>query len=139
MNPSKLAASAIIFVTSEVEKTAAYYRDVLGFRVVEHYDLPEKFAALYRDVVEIVVMQALHGTVRSNRANYGAGFDAYLVPETLEAVTGFHDEIEAKGAKIVQPPALTAYGSLEFVFEDIDGRQIGVGLIKNEEVFFRNT
>jgi uncharacterized glyoxalase superfamily protein PhnB len=74
--------------------------------------------------------------VRSNQENYGAGYDAYLVPETLEAVRDFYKEIEARGAKIVRPPVTTAYGSLEFVFEDVDGRQVGVGLIKNKDIFF---
>ena len=58
------------------------------------------------------------------------------MPESIEAVRAFHDEIAARGATIVQPPVLTSYGSIEFVFEDNDGRRIGVGLIRDEEVFF---
>jgi catechol 2,3-dioxygenase-like lactoylglutathione lyase family enzyme len=137
MNPPTLGSCAIVFVTPEIEKAARYYRDVLGFRLVEHYDRPEKFAALYRDAVEILLVQSQHGAVQSNRAADGAGYDAYLVPESLAAVQAFHDEIKSRGAQIVQPPALTGYGSLEFVFEDCDGRLIGVGLIRDKELFFR--
>ena len=32
--------------------------------------------------------------------------------------------------------ALTSYGSREFVFADLDGHLIGVGLIKDESTFF---
>ena len=136
MNDPRLASCAIVLVAPQIEATAHYYRDVLGFRVVEHYAQPEKFAALYRDGVEIVLVQSQFGTVRSNRAQYGAGYDAYLVPESPEAVEAFCAEISAKGAKIAQPPAHTVYGSREFVLEDIDGRLIGVGCIEDEAAFF---
>jgi catechol 2,3-dioxygenase-like lactoylglutathione lyase family enzyme len=133
---SKLSSCAIVFVTADIEKTAGYYRDILGFRVVERYDRQEKFAALYRDSVEIILVQLQFGTVRSNRVNYGAGYDAYLVPENPAAVEAFYSEIYARGAKIIQAPAMTSYGSLEFVFEDMDSRLIGVGCIRNEATFF---
>jgi catechol 2,3-dioxygenase-like lactoylglutathione lyase family enzyme len=138
MNPSKLSSCAIVFVTPDIEKATRYYREVLGFRAVEHYDRPEKFAALYRDAVEIVLVQSQYGIIQPNRAAYGAGYDAYLVPESLEAVDAFYHEIESKGAKIVQPPVVTSYGSREFVFADGDGRLIGVGLIRDKDVFFES-
>lgn len=126
----------IVFVTPDIQAATHYYREVLGFRIVEHYERDEKFAAMYRDGVEIVMVQARFGAVRSNLAAFGAGFDAYLVPVSLEAVERFHEEIQANGARILQPPVITSYGSLEFIFEDLDGRRIGVGLIKQEDVFF---
>jgi catechol 2,3-dioxygenase-like lactoylglutathione lyase family enzyme len=137
MDPATLSSCAIVFVTPDLEKTAAYYRDVLGFRLVDHYDLDEPFAALYRDAVELVLVQAQYGRVRSNRERYGAGYDAYLVPATADAgVDAFYRELEARGATIVRPPGLTPYGSYEFAIEDVDGRQIGIGRITREEVFF---
>ncbi len=136
MSSSKLVNCAGVFVTPDVERTAAYYREVLGFRVVQHYENVEKFAALYRDEVEIVVVQAQYGEVLSNRRRYGAGYDAYLDPEEVEGVDPLYAEWKANGARIVSPPAMTPYGSYEFVLEDIDGRLIGVGRIKRKEVFF---
>ncbi len=136
MNDPKLSSCAIVLVTPDIEKTAGYYHEVLGFRMVEHYEQAEKFAALYRDAVEIVLVQTQFGKVQSNQAQYGAGFDAYLVPESPAAVDNFYAEIKAKGAKIARPPTKTAYGSREFVLEDIDGRLIGVGCIQDEATFF---
>jgi catechol 2,3-dioxygenase-like lactoylglutathione lyase family enzyme len=138
MSNAKLNTCAIVFVTARIEQTAQYYHDVLGFRVVEHYGRAEKFAALYRDAVEIVLVQAAFGTVQSNQARHGAGYDAYLVPDSIDAVHAFRNEIAAHGAIIVQPPALTSYGSIEFVFEDCDGRHIGVGLIRDVATFFES-
>jgi catechol 2,3-dioxygenase-like lactoylglutathione lyase family enzyme len=127
MSHSRLSNGVIVFVTPDVKKTATYYQDILGFRVVEHYDKGEPFAALYRDAVEIVVVQAKYGNVVSNRARYGAGYDAYLDPEDVEDVDVLYADLKEKGATIVSPPAVTAYGSYEFVIEDIDGRLIGIG------------
>ena len=138
MLASKLSSCAIVFVTRDLVNATRYYRNVLGFRAVEHNGRAEKFTALYRDAVEIILVQAQHGTLQPNQAAYGAGYDAYLVPESLTAVQAFHDEIKSKGADIVQSPSPTSYGSLEFVFADCDGRLIGVGLIRDMNIFFES-
>ena len=96
------------------------------------------FAALYRDSVEIVVVQAKHGRFESNGARYGAGFDAYIDPETVDQVDLYFAELKEKGARIVRAPAMTDYGTYEFVVEDIDGRRIGIGRIRDKDVFFRS-
>ena len=136
MSPSKLVNAVITFVTANVKKTAAYYHDVLGFRVVTHYENAEPFAAMYRDSVEIVVVQAKFGEIIPNRLRFGAGYDAYLDPDTVEGVDEFYKEWKHKGARIAIEPFMTPYGSYEFVIEDIDGRLIGVGRIKEKEIFF---
>ena len=135
MSHSKLVNAAIVFVSSDAKRTANYYRDVLGFRVVEHFDQEENFAALYRDEIEIIVVQSRFGEVASNQERYGAGYDAYLDPEEIAGVDELYQEWKEKGVKILNPPALTAYGCYEFVLEDIDGRRIGIGLIQNHEIF----
>jgi hypothetical protein len=86
--------------------------------------------------VEIVLVQSQFGIVKPNRENYGAGYDAYLVPQSLADVDDFYLEIKSRGAKIIHPPIQTAYGSHEFVFAELDGRLIGVGLIKDDATFF---
>ncbi|MGD0707058.1 MAG: VOC family protein [Anaerolineaceae bacterium] len=136
MNPSKLVNAVITFVTTDVKKTATYYHDILGFRVVPHYDNAEPFAALYHDAVEIIVVQAKFGEILPNRTRFGAGYDAYLDPDTVEGVDAFYQEWKAKGAKIAVEPFVTPYGSYEFVIEDIDGRLIGIGRVKDKEIFF---
>jgi uncharacterized glyoxalase superfamily protein PhnB len=134
---TRLENIAAVFISSDLRQTARYYRDVFGFRVVEHYEAEEAFVALYRDSVEIVVVQSKRGEVESNTARYGAGFDAYIDPKNLEGVDLIFAELKEKGARIVSEPALTPYGSYEFVVEDVDGRLIGIGRIRDEDVFFK--
>ena len=139
MNQGRLVNIAPVLPTSDIRRTAAYYRDVLGFKVVDHYDAEEPFATIYRDGVELILVQAKHGGVQSNAARYGAGFDVYLDPDTVEAVDSIYLELKARGAKLLGEPAMTAYGSYEFVVEDVDGRLIGIGRVSDREVFFHGT
>ncbi len=135
MTKSRLVNCAAVLVTPDIRKAVDWYRAKLGFRVVENLDQAEPFAALYRDSIELILVQSKFGKMESNRARYGAGYDAYLAPDSPEGVDLFHSEIAARGVKIVQPPVLTSYGSRELVFEDVDGRLIGVGCIQNEAAF----
>ena len=137
MNRARLDNIAPVLVSPDLRRTAEYYRDVLGFELVENYENVEPFATLYRDSVEIVVVQATRGEVESNSARYGAGYDVYLDPEELAGVDLLYEELRGKGAQIAAAPTLTPYGSYEFVLEDIDGRRIGIGRIKDEDVFFK--
>jgi catechol 2,3-dioxygenase-like lactoylglutathione lyase family enzyme len=137
LNRARLSNAAAVFVTPDIRATARYYREVFGFTVVEHYDAEEAFATIYRDSVEVVLVEARGGEVESNRARYGAGFDIYFDPDTLEGVDALHAELRAKGARILGQPAMTPYGSYEFVVEDVDGRLIGIGRISDRETFFR--
>ena len=117
-NRVKLSNGAIVFVTPDVKEAAVYYRDVLGFRVVEHLDNAEPFATLYRDTVEIIIVQAKHGVVASNLERYGAGYDAYLDPERLEDVDRIFEELQQRGAIIVSPPGMTTYVSCRATRKD---------------------
>jgi len=137
LEKARLDNVAPVLVSPNIRRTADYYRDVLDFDLVEHYESPEPFATLYRDSVEFVVVQAARGRVESNSARYGAGYDAYLDPETVAGVDLLYEELRGNGAQIAAAPAMTPYGSYEFVLEDIDGRRIGIGRIKDEHVFFK--
>ena len=83
-------------------------------------------------------MQATRGEIEPNAQRYGAGFDAYIDPEELAGVDLLYEELRGRGASIVAAPAMTPYGGYEFVLEDIDGRRVGIGRIKDEDVFFKN-
>jgi len=136
VSSARLANVAPILITPDLGRTAAYYRDVLGFKVVEHGDAPEPFAAIYRDSVEIILVEARHGEFVPNRVRYGAGFDVYIDPDTVAGVNELYAEVTARGACIHTEPGPTPYGSYEFVVEDIDGRLIGIGRIRDRKTFF---
>ena len=128
-----------VFISNDIKKTVDFYTEKLGFQAAKHYDKKENFATLYRDEIEFVIVQAKQGPVQSNQVQHGAGFDAYIDPATLEGVDLIYEEYKAKGVKILLAPHKTDYGSYEMVIEDIDGRQIGIGLIADREAYFKNS
>ncbi len=135
----KLINLAAVLISSNIIKTVGYYHDIMGFKVVKHFDGKEKFAALYRDKIEIIIVQSKYGEVQSNQQKYGAGYDIYIDPDTVEGVDLIYTELKDKGVKIISAPRMTEYGSYEFVMEDIDGRLIGIGRIKDNNQFFKST
>jgi catechol 2,3-dioxygenase-like lactoylglutathione lyase family enzyme len=133
MSNAKLLSCAIVLVTSDIKKTVKYYNELLGFKIVTHYENEEKFAACYRGNVEIVLVELSKDKIESNQDRYGAGYDAYLVPEDVDS---FYKELKDKEVKIVDELAMTVYGSYEFAIEDIDGRRIGIGRVRDKKKFF---
>lgn len=79
------------------------------------------------------------GKIESNTKKYGTGYDAYIDPDTVGGVDIIYKEFLSKGVKIVSKPRETDYGSYEFVIEDIDGRFIGIGLIYDNKIYFKNS
>ena len=135
----KMAKICPVFLCEDVRKTTRYYVETLGFGCAEHFDKQENFATVYRDAIEIVLVQRKQGRVESNHARHGGGDDAYIVPASLEAVEALHEEFARVGVRIVVPLGLTDYGSLEFTLEDCDGRRVGIGLIAYKKHYFRHT
>lgn len=135
----KLVNICPIFVSLDVRRTVKYYVEVLGFKYAAHFDKIDNFATIYRDSIEIVVVQRKKGTVESNSNRYGAGYDAYIDTDTLKGIEILYQEYKQKGVKILTSPHITDYGSKEFTFEDIDGRMIGVGLIADKSKYFSNS
>jgi predicted lactoylglutathione lyase len=128
-----------VFITYDVKRTVEYYVGKLGFDYAKHYDKMENFSAIYRNSVKIIIVEANKGTIRSNTDRYGMGYDAYIDPNTVEGVDELYNEFADNGVYILSKPTITEYGSYEFVFEDIDGRLIGVGQIIDKNTFFKNS
>jgi len=135
----KLTNICPVFLSDDVGRTTEYYVHELGFKYAAHFDKADNFATIYRDSIEIVIVQKKKGTIASNTKRYGNGFDAYIDTDSLKGIDHLYDECLKRNVRIVKSPGMTEYGSYEFVIEDIDGRNIGFGLIANKEIFFENS
>lgn len=122
-----LLMSHCVFPSPDIEKTADFYTEVMGFRAVRYLNAKEPHICLYRDHTEIILTSANTDRVFPNRILYGYGYDAYFITNNQQAL---QDELTEKGAKIVRPLQKTDYQNREFVAEDIDGRWIGFGIKK---------
>ena len=112
----------------DLQNTTQFYTEKLGFRAVPYLNCKEPHICLYRDDVNIILLQA-NTPVTPNRTLYGYGYDAYLYTEHQEAL---EREFAERGVKFARPLGVTDYQNKEFVVEDPDGRWLGFGLkIKN--------
>jgi catechol 2,3-dioxygenase-like lactoylglutathione lyase family enzyme len=121
---SKLYESHCVFPSPDIEKTAKFYAEKMGFRAVSYLDANEPHICLYRDATEIILTKANKQRVIPNRELYGYGYDAYFITDRQKEL---EKEFADKGVKIARPLFKTDYHNQEFVAEDIDGRWIGFG------------
>ena len=114
-----------IFPAPDIRKTAEFYVSKLGFRSAEYLSCNEPHICLYRDTVEIILLQANTEKILPNRIQYGYGYDAYFYTGAQEAL---EREFSEKDVPFVKHLNTTDYQNKEFVIEDIDGRWLAFGL-----------
>lgn len=114
-----------IFPVPNIKKTEEFYVSCLGFRAVEYLECKEPHICLYKDDIEILLLQANADHIIPNREQYGYGYDAYLYTDDGK---NLEDQFRLKGVKIIKSLNLTDYQNREFVIEDCDGRLLAFGL-----------
>lgn len=119
-----LKESHCIFPCQDIEKTAEYYHEKLGFRRVDYLHVREPHICLYRDGVEIILTSSGGRETIPHHLLYGYGYDAYIITGVQQLL---QDEFISKGVRIIHPLETTDYSNNEFVIEDIDGRWIAFG------------
>jgi len=136
---SRFVGLCPVFISQDIRKTVEFYTKKLGFTSATHYDKTENFATLYRDDIEFVIIQAKPGEIPPMNHRDSDRNDAYIVIETAEGVDPIFEEFKTQEVKVLSKPQMTDYGSYEFIIEDIDGRQIGIGRIVDKELYFSNS
>jgi len=123
-NKAKIIGIAPQLVVEDVVKTAEYYRDVLGFRIIGYFLDPPVYAMVERDGFQIHFGKSDAGSVHINENIRKGIADVIIwVPE----IDGFYEELVSKNADIAEGIVQRIYGSREFVIRDCDGHKILVG------------
>lgn len=111
---------APLFLVPDVVKAAEYYRDHLGFRILNYYGDPPCFVFVRRLHVEIMLKLATSPEqVRPNGAH--DVWDAYIWVDDFERM---REELETHGAKIVRITPKTFYNTREIEVDDCNGYRI---------------
>src|SRR5713101_1726181 len=104
------------FVVPDVVASAEHYRDFLGFRILSYFLDPPVFAVVARDDVVIHFGKSDNGALPSpNVLRRSVGVDAYVWVNDLDAL---YAELQGRGAKILEPPAMRVYKCYELLVED---------------------
>ena len=122
---AKFSKMAPQFVVTDVVKTAEFYRDKLGFKILSYFLDPPVYAMVERDNVELHFGKADGDTMQTNEAvRRGLGNDIYIWTEDLDAL---HKELIANNVEIVEGPVKRIYGSTEITIRDCNGFTIVFG------------
>lgn len=121
----RMIGLSCIFPVPKIKETAEFYTSKLNFRAVEYLNCKEPHICLYKDDVEIILLQANVGEVLPNRKLYGYGYDAYLYTKDLAQL---EKEFMIREIKIIKRLNMTDYQNNEIVIEDCDGRWVAFGI-----------
>jgi len=104
-------------IVPDVVKSAEYYRDTLGFKVLGYFLDPPVYAMVERDsvVIHLGKVAAERQAAPNHTRRPGLGLDAYIWVSDLDAL---HAEFKGRGAKVVDGPVTRVYGCYEMVIED---------------------
>lgn len=110
------------FLVTDIQRAAAFYRDVLGFTIDRMWGDPPSFCIPHRDGLQLMLGPEVEpARVRPNGAD-GESWDAYIHVDDADAL---YAEFAARGATIVHPPVDRGYyGCREFAVQDPDGHII---------------
>jgi len=124
---AKLNQVAPSFIVEDVVKTAEYYRDMLGFKILGYFfEDPPVFAMVGRDGVEFHFGKVDDGQqMRVNtEIRKGIGHDAYIFVDDIQAL---FEEFSEKDIEIVEGPVKRVYGCIELIVKDCNGFQLVFG------------
>lgn len=124
MSHAKIIGIAAQLVVTDVQRTAAYYRDILGFRIIKLVGDPPVYAMTERDGFQVHFAKSDTAQIKTNKDFRAIANDLILwVPE----IDLFFDELISRKANIIEGIIKRNYGSREFIIEDCDGHRILIG------------
>lgn len=119
----KIIGIAPQLVVEDVVKTAEYYRDKLGFSIIDYFLDPPVYAMVHRDGFQIHFGKADAGHFKTNGDYRKISTDFIIwIPE----IDLFYEEVKERGADIVEDIVQRVYGSREFRIKDCNGYLITI-------------
>jgi predicted enzyme related to lactoylglutathione lyase len=112
--------TAFVLAVPDLERSAAFYRDVLGFEVREIGD--PGWRLYVRDACRIMAGECPDAIPPAQLGDHS--YFAYL---TVDDVDALHEKVKASGAEVVKALASEPWGMREFAIRTVDGHRIMFG------------
>jgi uncharacterized glyoxalase superfamily protein PhnB len=109
-----------VLAVPDLERSAAYYRDVLGFTVREIGDAGWRFYE--RDACRILAGECPDAIPPTELGDHS--YFAYVVAEHIDA---FFAEVTARGAEVIKALRDEPWGMREFGIRTVDGHRMMFG------------
>ncbi len=113
------------FTVSDLEKSMAWYRDVLGFAIDERWERDGKLMGVSLQAGGVTFMIGQDDWQKGRDRRKGEGFRIYC--GTNQDVDAVAAAIQARGGMLDTPPTDQPWGSRDFSLTDPDGFKITIG------------
>jgi uncharacterized glyoxalase superfamily protein PhnB len=121
----KLSEASPGFTVNDLEKSLAWYRDVLGFAVEERWEQDGKLTGVSLRAGGVTFMIGQDDWKKGRDRKKGEGFRLYCT--TAQNVDALAKRIEAGGARLDQEPRDQPWGTRDFALTDPDGFKVTIG------------
>ena len=112
------------FTVADVEKSLAWYRDVMGFAVSQRWEEKGQLLGVSLKAGPVEFMIGQDDWNKGRHRIKGGGFRVYC--ETNQDVDSVADGIKARGGSLVQEPRNEEWGARAFTVQDPDGFKITI-------------
>ena len=126
----KMISASPGFTVNDLEKSLAWYRDVVGFVVEERWEHEGKLAGVQLRAGDVRFMIGQDDWKKGHDRKKGDGFRMYCT--TTQDVDALAKKIEARGGALDQQPRDQPWGSRDFALTDPDGFRITIGANKKK-------
>ncbi len=120
----KMLSASPSFTVSDLEKSLAWYRDVLGFAVEERWEDQGKLVGAGLRAGNVRFMVGQDDWKKGRDRKKGEGFRLYCT--TTQKVDALAKKIVARGGKLDQEPRNQPWGMRDFALTDPDGFKITI-------------
>src|SRR5262245_32697388 len=121
----RLTQASTSFKVNDLDRSIAFYRDVLGFKVDERWERDGKLMGVSLQAGKVTWMIGQDDWQKGRDRKKGEGFRLYCT--TTENVDALARKIKSKGGKLDSEPADQPWGSRDFSLTDPDGFKITIG------------
>lgn len=109
---------------SDLEKSIAFYRDILGCILVEEMRNEDRLVAAQLRAGNVDLLLSQDDFAKGSDRDKGQGLRLYCT--TVQDVDGLAAEITARGGILTQEVADQPWGARDFALEDPDGFKISI-------------
>jgi uncharacterized glyoxalase superfamily protein PhnB len=120
----RLRSASASFTVNDIEKSLAWYRDVLGFAVNERWEDKGKLLGVEMMAGDVIFMLGQDDWKKGRDRVKGEGVRIYCA--TDQNVDRLAERIKANGGTLIQEPVDQPWGVRDFAVEDPDGFKITV-------------
>jgi len=120
----RLRSMAASLTVSDLERSVAWYRDVLGFIVGQRWEEEGDVRGIQMKAGACDIMLGQDDFAKGRERQKGAGFRLWVA--TIQDITAIAARIKATGWSLDREPSETPWGDWVFAVSDPDGFKITV-------------